>query len=189
MRFKLNFGFVFLLCIQVQVYAVEPDPLGKFGLGRSVDAVEIKAWDIDVRPDGKGLPVGSGNVQSGAKIYAKRCAACHGQNGEGGPFDALVGRIPDDAFPFGREPGATKTIGNYWPYATTVFDYINRAMPYDAPGSLQTNEVYALVAYLLYRNQIVSSDTELSEQNFAEIIMPSRSRFVPDNRQGGPEIR
>ena len=181
---------LFLLLSLLQInHSANADQANTFGLGRPVDAAEIKAWDIDVRPDGKGLPVGSGNVQSGAKIYAKRCAACHGQNGEGGPFDALVGRISGDAFPFGREPGATKTIGNYWPYATTVFDYINRAMPYDAPGSLQTDEVYALVAYLLYRNEIVSSDTELSEQNLAEIIMPSRSRFVPDNRQGGPEIR
>ena len=101
----------------------------------------------------------------------------------------LVGRLPGDAFPFAREPGTVKTIGNYWPYATTVFDYINRAMPFDAPGSLSSNEVYSLVAYLLYLNDIVPGDTTLSAENLAAIQMPSRKRFVPDNRRGGPEIR
>ena len=178
-----------MLCLVPLTFSVKAEQPDSFGLGRPVDATEIAVWDLDVRPDGKGLPSGSGNVAQGEKIYAQKCAFCHGQNGEGEPFDALVGRIPNDAFPFGREPGTTKTIGNYWPYATTVFDYINRAMPFDAPGSLEADEVYALVAFLLYKNQIVPEDAVLSADNLAAINMPSRQRFVPDNRRGGPEVR
>ena len=177
-----------LLCTNLSL-AAEADSGDSFGLGRPVTAEEIAAWDIDVRPDGRGLPAGSGSVQQGSQIYMQKCASCHGKSGNEGPFDVLVGRLPGDAFPFAREPGAIKTIGNYWPYATTAFDYINRAMPYDAPGSLAADEVYALVAYLLYRNNIVPTDTVLSADNLAAIIMPARHRFVPDDRRGGAEVR
>ena len=94
-------------------------------------------WDIDVGPDGAGLPPGRGTPADGAPIYAARCAGCHGKTGKEGPNDVLVGRLPGDAFPFARDPRAPKTIGSYWPYATTVFDYIRRAMPPDTPGSLK----------------------------------------------------
>jgi cytochrome c len=184
-----RYSFVLLLIFAKPVPAAETDPQEPLGLGRAVDAREIAAWDRDVRPDGKGLPGGRGSVQEGAQSYRQKCASCHGENGVEGPFDVLVGRLPDDAFPFGREPGTVKTIGNYWPYATTVFDYINRAMPYDAPGSLEADEVYALVAYLLYRNDIVAADTVLSADNLPGIVMPARHRFVLDNRRGGPEVR
>ena len=177
------------LSFSCAVYSAQYDGTESFGLGRSVSEEEIAAWDIDVRPDGQGLPSGEGSVQAGEKIYAKKCAACHGERGEGGPFDALVGRIPNDAFPFGTQQGIVKTIGNYWPYATTIFDYINRAMPLDAPGSLQANEVYALTAFLLYRNEIVPVDMLLTAKNLPTINMPARHRFVPDNRRGGSEVR
>ncbi len=184
-----RYSFALLLNFAHPFIAAGADQPGSFGLGRPVDAAEIAAWDIDVRPDGRGLPEGRGSVAQGAQTFGQKCAFCHGENGEEGPFDVLVGRISDDAFPFGREPGAVKTIGNYWPYATTVFDYINRAMPFNAPGSLEADEVYALVAYLLHRNDIVPADAVLSAENLPGITMPSRHRFVPDDRRGGPEVR
>lgn len=189
MRLSSQLSLFVLLCgVQINFIAKASQP-DSFDLGRSVDAAEIAVWDLDARPDGEGLPQGQGSVQQGEQLYVRKCAFCHGQNGEGEPFDALVGRIPNDAFPFGRDPGATKTIGNYWPYASTVFDYINRAMPFDAPGSLEADEVYALVAFLLYKNQIVPVDAVLSAENLAAINMPSQQRFIPDDRRGGPEVR
>ena len=151
----------------------------RFGLGRAATAAEIKAWDIDVMPDGDGLPPGSGTPAGGAKIYARRCAACHGPRGTEGPFDRLVGRD--------RAPG--RTIGNYWPYATTLYDYIHRAMPLGAPGSLTPDEVYGLVAYLLWRNEIIEETAVIDGRTLPGVVMPARDRFVVDDRRGGPEIR
>ena len=129
-----------------------------FGIGRPATPAEIAALDIDIGPDGAGLPPGRGTAADGAPIYAARCAGCHGKTGKEGPNDVLVGRLPGDAFPFARDPRAPKTIGSYWPYATTVFDYIRRAMPPDAPGSLKDEEVYGLVAYLLALNELIPQD-------------------------------
>ena len=185
----LNFRLALLLSLMNPTLAAEVVPPPTFDLGRGVTADEIAAWDIDVRPDGHGLPEGEGNVRQGEQIYREKCIACHGENGMGGPFDTLVGRLADDAFPFALDPGVVKTIGNYWPYTTTLYDYINRAMPHNAPGSLGNDEVYALVAYLLHQNNIVPADIVLSADNLATITMPARYRFVPDNRRGGPEVR
>jgi len=160
-----------------------------FGFGHRATATEIAAWDIDVRPDGTGLPPGSGTVAQGSRIYAARCAACHGATGVEGPNDRLVGRIEGDAFPFGNDTSQVETIGNYWPYATTVFDYIRRAMPYEAPGSLSADEVYSLTAYLLFLNEIVPQEAAMDASTLPAVRMPARDRFVPDDRQGGPEIR
>jgi len=165
-----------------------PEP-PRFGFGRPATAAEIRAWDIDVRPDGEGLPPGRGTVAQGATVYAAKCAACHGASGRNGPFGALVGREPRAGFPFGRDPSLARTVGNYWPYATTLYDYVNRAMPWMQPGSLEPDEVYALVAYLLFLNQIVPEDTALDAATLPRIVMPARDRFVRDNRRGGPEIR
>src|SRR5205807_2949246 len=154
-------------------------PPARFGLGRAATAEEIKAWDIDVMPDGEGLPPGSGTPAGGAKIYARKCAPCHGPSGTEGPFDRLVG----------RDQVRVRTIGNYWPYATTVYDYIYRAMPLDAPGSLKPDEVYSLVAFLLWRNDIIASSAELNAQTLPHVVMPAHNRFVADNRRGGPEVR
>lgn len=162
-----------------------------FGFGRPATAAEIAAWDIDVRPDGRGLPPGSGTARAGAAVYLARCAMCHGATGSEArrPYPSLVGREPQHGFPFGRDPRLVKTVGNYWPYATTLYDYINRAMPLNAPGSLKPDEVYGLVAYLLWRNEIVADTALIDAQTLPRVVMPARDRFVTDNRRGGPEVR
>lgn len=160
-----------------------------FGFGRRVTVEEIRAWDIDVMPDGTGLPAGSGTVSQGAEVYGRKCAACHGRTGTEGPADRLVGREPRQGFPFGRDPSLVKTLGNYWPYATTLYDYINRAMPLDAPGSLHPDEVYGLVAFLLWRNEIIADTAVMNSHTLPRVAMPAHDRFVLDDRRGGAEIR
>lgn len=154
-----------------------------FGIGRPATPAEIAAIDIDVGPDGAGLPPGRGTSADGAPIYAARCASCHGKTGKEGPNDVLVGRLPGDAFTFARDQRAPKTIGSYWPYATTVFDYIRRAMPPDKPGSLQDDEVYALTAYLLAANELVPADAVVDAAALPKVKMPAREHFVPDARK------
>ena len=153
-----------------------------FGIGRSATPAEIAALDIDVGPDGVGLPPGRGTSADGAPIFAARCASCHGKTGKEGPNDVLVGRIPGDAFPFAKDPRAPKTIGSYWPYATTVFDYIRRAMPPDKPGSLRDDEVYGLTAYLLSLNELIPADSVIDAASLPKVKMPAHDRFVPDSR-------
>ena len=153
-----------------------------FGLGRPASPHEIAVLDIDVRPDGTGLPAGSGNISSGKLIYAAKCAACHGSTGKEGPQPRLVGSTADTTI-------RAKTIGNYWPYATTIYDYINRAMPVNAPGSLTPEEVYSLTAYILCANEIIPADKIMDARTLPEIKMPARDLFVPDDRRGGAEIR
>ncbi len=169
--------------------AVHPGTPARYGFGRTATTEDVSAWDIDVMPDGTGLPPGNGTVPQGAAIYAHQCAACHGPTGTEGPSDRLVGREPRQGFPFGRDPRFVKTVGNYWPYATTLYDYVNRAMPLNAPGSLTPNEVYGLVAFLLWRNEIVPDTAVMNAQTLPRVVMPAHDRFVPDNRGGGPEIR
>jgi S-disulfanyl-L-cysteine oxidoreductase SoxD len=152
-----------------------------FGIVRTATAEEISAMDIDITPDGHGLPKGSGDVTSGSNIYQMKCASCHGINGTEGPSARLMGATGDTT--------KAKTIGNYWPYTTTLFDYIRRAMPYNQPGSLSNNEVYSLTAYLLYRNRIVDSATILDAVYLPKIRMPAQKLFVNDDRRGGPEVR
>jgi len=159
-----------------------------FGIGHAATPEQIAAWDLDVGPDGVGLPEGQATVQEGLVLYAARCAACHGADGTGGPNDVLAGRIPGDEFPFATEP-VRSTVGNYWPYATTLFDYIRKAMPFDAPGSLTDHEVYATVAAILYLNELVAEDAVVNAETVANLVMPSRDRFVPDDRAGGPVVR
>jgi cytochrome c len=153
-----------------------------FGIGRPATPAEIAALDIDVGPDGVGLPPGRGTAADGAPIFAARCASCHGKTGKEGPNDVLVGRLPGDAFPFAQDPRAPKTIGSYWPYATTVFDYIRRAMPPDKPGSLRDEEVYGLVAYLLSMNELIPADAVIDAASLPKVKMPARDHFVPDTR-------
>jgi len=160
-----------------------PNQPATFGLGRPATAAEIAAWDIDVGPDGVGLPPGRGTSADGAPIFAARCASCHGKTGKEGPNDVLVGRLPGDAFPFARDARTPKTIGSYWPYATTVFDYIRRAMPPDAPGTLKDDEVYGLVAYLLTLNELVPADAVIDATSLPKVKMPAREHFVPDTRR------
>lgn len=146
-----------------------------FGLGRTPTAAEIQAWDIAIGPDGEELPPGEGTAREGAPTYQTKCAMCHGANGTEGPQDVLVG---------GQGSLATakpvRTIGSFWPYATTIYDYIYRAMPLYAPGSLPPHEVYALTAYLLFRNGIISEDAVIDAQTLPKIAMPNRNGFRPD---------
>ena len=154
-----------------------------FNFGRPASEKEIAEWDLDVRPDGTGLPKGKGTVKRGEIIYATKCGFCHGQNGEGGVNQRLVARIgeefPDEDQACGFQ---CRTIGNYWPYATTLCHYILRSMPMNAPGSLTNDEVYSLSAYLLYLNKIVSEEIELNSENLKNIVMPARDKFVVDDR-------
>jgi len=150
-----------------------------FGFGKKASPALIRKWDISIGPDGKGLPGGSGIAADGQSIYLAKCATCHGKNGYEGPYDHLVY----------REKSNAKTIGNYWPYATTLFDYIRRAMPYNNPGSLSSEEVYKLTAFLLYRNKIIAADKVIDAHSLPKIKMPARKLFVNDDRQGGPEVR
>lgn len=155
----------------------------RFGFGRVATTAEIARLDIDVRPDGKGLPAGQGQVAIGKQIFAAKCAACHGTGGVGGPNGSLV--TTDN--PARKRP--EKTIGNYWPYATTVFDYIRRAMPFSQPGSLTNDEVYHLTAYLLQANGLIDEKTVINAQTLPRVVMPAQKLFVPDDRKGGPEIK
>jgi cytochrome c len=143
--------------------------------GRPATPEEIKLWDIDVRPDGKGLPDGSGTVAHGLEVYNDNCAPCHGTNGVGGIKDRLAG---------GQGSLATdkpiKTVGSYWPYATTLFDYIHRAMPYPAPGSLSVDDTYAVAAYILSLNGIVPADGKLDKDSLPKVQMPNRNGFMPE---------
>ena len=170
----------------------------RFAVGRAATAAEIAAWDIDVSPDGHGLPSGNGTAVEGAQVFAAKCATCHGPAGGGqvGPPPAgmavapkLIGRDPREGFPFGQDPKLVKTVGNYWPYATTVFDYVRRTMPITAPGSLTNNEVYAVTAFLLARNEIIDSTAVMDSTTLAAVKMPAHDRFVPDDRKGGPGFR
>ena len=162
-----------------------------FGFGTRATAREIRAADDEATATGHGLPVGQGSVAEGKRVYASRCAGCHGATGVEGPMDKLVGRMPGDSFPFGRDPAllAQRTIGNYWPYATTVYDFIHRAMPQDRPGSLSPRETYAVVAYLLYRNGLIPETAVLDARALLKVRMPARDRFVVDDRVGGPTLR
>jgi S-disulfanyl-L-cysteine oxidoreductase SoxD len=152
------------------------------GIGRAATPAEIAAWDIDVGPDGVGLPPGKGSAADGARIYTARCAACHGKSGREGPNDVLVAPATPNGFPFSENPKLPRAIGNYWPYATTLFDYIRRAMPPDAPGSLNDDDVYALVAHLLAWNEIIAVDAVMDAASLPKVRMPARDRFVPDAR-------
>jgi S-disulfanyl-L-cysteine oxidoreductase SoxD len=158
-------------------------PSSPLGIGRVATPAEIAAWDDDVMPDGTGLPAGSGTSAGGAAIFATRCARCHGKTGGEGPNDVLVGAEPRGGFPFWKDPSIPHTIGNYWPYATTVFDYIRRAMPPDAPGSLSDADVYNLTAFLLHANQLISADAVIDATTLPRVVMPAREHFVRDDRK------
>lgn len=143
------------------------------GLGVVASPEEVAGWDVSIGPDGENLPPGSGTVAQGAEIFAAQCAVCHGANGEGATNDRLVGG--HDSL---TSDNIVKTVGSYWPYATTVFDYVRRAMPFTQPGSLSDDEVYALTAYLLEMNNVIDEDAVLNAETLPAIEMPNKDGFV-----------
>src|SRR4029450_11102809 len=142
-------------------------------LGRPVTPAEIAGWDLSIPPDGTGLPPGSGTPEQGAVVYEQKCQACHGEKGAGQPNDRLVGGQGTLA-----STAPVRTIGSYWPYATTVFDYVRRSMPYIQPQSLSDDEVYAVTAYLLNLNGIIGENDEMNAQTLPKVKMPNHSNFI-----------
>lgn len=153
------------------------DAQTKFGFGRPATEAEIAGWNIDVDRDGKSLPPGKGSVQEGRTVFENQCASCHGEKGEGGIGGRLVG---------GQGTLATskpvKTVGSFWPYAPTLFDYIRRAMPLNAPQSLTNDEVYAVAAYVFNLNGLVPENATMDAKSLAAMRMPNRNGFVEDPR-------
>jgi S-disulfanyl-L-cysteine oxidoreductase SoxD len=143
--------------------------------GQPVTADELAPWDISIGPDGAGLPAGRGTPKEGEAVYAANCQACHGEKGAGRPNDTLVGGFGTIA----SDRPAVKTVGSYWPYATTLFDYIRRAMPYQQTKSLTSDEVYAVSAYILHLNGVIGADDALDAQSLPKVKMPNRDGFIP----------
>ncbi|HTM50369.1 MAG TPA: cytochrome c [Bryobacteraceae bacterium] len=149
----------------------------KYGVGRAATAEQIRKLGAAIGPDGEGLPAGSGAAAAGKEIFAARCAGCHGEKGEGGTAAPLAGGQGTLA-----SPKPLKTVGSYWPYATTVWDYVNRAMPFDKPGLLSAQEVYAVTAYVLYLNNIVELNQVMDAKSLPKVRMPNRDGFIADPR-------
>ncbi len=166
-----------LLALAITTALVVPAAAEDFGVGHRPTPAELRAWDIDVRGDGAGLPPGSGSVAQGKTIFAKKCAMCHGAKGEGGVGPTLAGGIGTLA-----TPNPIKTVGSYWPYAPPVFDYIRRAMPYNAPQSLTADETYAVTAYVLRLNGLVAADAIMTGATLPKVVMPNRNGFSGDPR-------
>ena len=162
-----------VLVLPITVFAGD-----NLGLGRAALPEEIAAWDVDIRPNGAGLPAGSGDALYGEEVFADKCASCHGDFAEG------VDNWPVLAGGFGTlgDKDPVKTVGSYWPYLSTVWDYVNRSMPFGEAQSLSADEVYAIVAYMLYSNDLVDEDFVLSDTNFAEFEMHNARGFVVDDR-------
>ncbi len=152
-----------------------------YNVGRSASSAEVEARDISISPDGKGLPEGSGTAAQGAVIYENRCRECHGPEGQGGDETGFIGKLADLT---GDSP--KKTVGSYWPYTTTLWDYVNRAMPFDRPGELSDDQVYAVVAYILHLNDLVGEDEAVNAETLPKIEMPNRDGFVSDARPDVP---
>lgn len=148
------------------------------GLGRAATPDEVASWDISIGPDGAGLPLGRGTPKEGERVYAEKCVACHGEKGVGKPNDQLVGgrgSLSGDQAP-------VKTVGSFWPYATTLFDYVRRAMPLNAPKSLSDDEVYAVSAYILQLNGIIGEADVIDAQTLPQVQMPNRDGFINFSR-------
>ena len=171
------------LALATGLCAAAPDPNNLLDApGRRASRSEIAAADITVFPDGSGLPIGRATAREGRLVYGQHCAACHGDKGQGSDdFPALAGGV-------GSLGGGTPllTVGSYWPYATTLLDYTRRAMPYPRPGSLTSQEVYGVTAYVLYLNGIVEEDSVLDQNTLPRVRMPNREGFIPDPRPKRP---
>ena len=163
--------------ILVLALAALPLCAQQYGLGRAASPEEVAAWDMTIGPEGKELPAGSGSVEEGAQIYDVRCKECHGEAGAGGDQAALVGG-PEEL----KQVPPIKTVGSYWPYATTLFDYTRRAMPFEEPGTLNADQLYAVTAYVLSLSGIVDENATLDRESLPKVAMPNRDGFVRDPR-------
>ena len=172
---RIVMGTVALLAACASQPQSQPQSGKPPALGTAVSADEIARWDISIPPSGAGLPAGSGSVKQGEAVYTAKCQSCHGEKGIGKPADALVGGKGTLAT---RAP--VRTVGSYWPYATTLFDYVRRAMPITNPLSLSNDEVYAVSAYVLNLNGIVPADAVMNAQTLPQVKMPNREGFVSD---------
>ena len=148
-----------------------------YGVGREATAEEVAAWDVTIGPEGRELPAGSGTAKDGAQVYEVRCKECHGEDGVGGDQAGLVGN-PEQL----KQAPPIKTVGSYWPYATTLFDYTRRAMPFEDPGTLSADQVYAVTAYVLHLNGLLAEDDVLDRDSLPKVVMPNRDGFVRDPR-------
>ena len=160
-------GIGLVVFFPLTVFAAGPN------LGQPVTPADLASWSINVMPDGSGLPPGSGTSAQGAPIYAQKCAHCHGEQGKGGVNAAVVGGAPIKGI------DSTKTIANFWPYATTLFDFIRRSMPWQQPRSLSDDEVYSLTAYILAMNKLIGEQDEMNAQTLPKVRMPNRDGFIP----------
>ena len=165
-------GAVFCAAVLI---AVSPAFAQAPQFGQPIAPADIAPWDISIGPDGAGLPAGRGSAKQGEAVYAAKCRACHGENGVGRPNDALVG----GAGTITSEQPAVKTVGSYWPYATTLFDFIRRAMPYQQPRTLTNDEVYALTAYILALNKLIGENEAMNAQTLPKVKMRNRDGFSP----------
>lgn len=171
-----------LVLVALPAAAEKAKPAGYYGHGEPASQEQIAGWDIDMRPDGVGLPPGSGSVEDGEMLYEEQCAECHGSFGEGeGRYPSVAGG--EDSL---QEERPHKTVGSYWKYTSTLWDYIHRAMPFTRPESLTDDEVYAVTAYVLYLNELVEDDFVLSQQNLAEVRLPNEANFTAEQR---PDVK
>jgi cytochrome c len=175
---KLGLAILVVMTFGLSVHA---HAQSRYGIGRAATEAEVKGWNIDVDRNGANLPPGSGSVKHGNEVFDQQCAACHGAKGEGGLGDQLVGGQGTIA-----TPKPVRTVGSYWPYAPTLFDYIRRAMPLNAPQTLSDDEVYAVSAYILNLNGLVATDATLDAKTLSAIRMPNRNMFVGDSR---PDVK
>jgi cytochrome c len=173
-RLSRSLALLILLSLGTPALAQKPQ------LGQSISAAELAPWDISIGPDGKGLPPGRGTAAQGADIFLSKCQACHGEKGAGRPNDALVGGIGSLA----PDQTPLRTVGSYWPYATTFFDYVRRAMPFQESKSLNADELYAITAYILHLNGIIAENDVIDAQTLPKVKMPNRAGFMlfPRNR-------
>jgi hypothetical protein len=169
--FTRNFRWSCLAAGALFVFAASEGQEGP-GLGVPATTEQVAGWDISIGPDGEGLPAGSGTATVGKGVYEAKCVACHGVDGAGRPNDQLVGGQGTI-----REAAPIRTVGSYWPYATTLFDYVRRAMPYVTPHSLTADETYALTAYLLAQNGVIAASDVMNAETLPKVVMPNRDNF------------
>ena len=178
---QMNNAWVTVIGVVLAAHLTCVEAQWQYGIWRTATPAEISGWNIDIGRDGSGLPAGNGTVSHGHDVFAQQCAACHGDKGEGGVGDRLVGGQGTLA-----TPNPVRTVGSYWPYATTLFDYIRRAMPQNAPQSLSNDGVYAVSAYILNLNGLLPADATLDAKSLPAIKMPNQKMFVDDPR---PDVR